>query len=230
MRSVTLRNSGMSVGVGKILCLGRNYADHAKEMKSDIPEFPIVFLKPSTAILWDKGTLCVPHFSHEVHHEVEMVVMIGKKGRNIPREQALGYVGGYGVGLDMTLRDVQAEAKRKGLPWTVAKGFDTSAPVSTIVEAEYVPHPENLDLSLHVNGSLRQKSNTSAMIFPIEYVVSYLSSIFTLERGDLIYTGTPEGVAAVVPGDTMEARLGSIASLHIHVEGIRPAGQGYPGT
>ncbi|HEX9657029.1 MAG TPA: fumarylacetoacetate hydrolase family protein [Bacteroidota bacterium] len=217
MRTVTLR-SGNAVGVGKILCLGRNYAEHAREMDSELPEFPIVFLKPSTALLADGGGIKIPSFSSELHHEVELVVLIGKECRNIALKDAWDHIAGYAVGLDMTLRDVQTEAKKRGLPWSVAKGFDTSAPISTIVEKSAVPNPSELSLSLSVNGKIRQNSNTNKMIFSIDHVVSYLSSIFTLEQGDLIFTGTPEGVGAVVPGDILEAKLESVGTLRVHVE------------
>lgn len=218
MRFVTLHASRKQKAVGKLLCLGRNYVDHAREMNSPVPETPIVFLKPATAMISDGETIIIPPISHEVHHEVEMVVLIGREGKDIPRASALDYVAGYGIGLDMTLRDVQAEAKKKALPWTVAKGFDTSAPVSTIVEKELVPHPHNLDINLKVNGKLRQHSNTRNMIFRVDQVVSYLSSIFTLEEGDLIFMGTPEGVAAVMPGDVLEAELAGVSSLRVTVQ------------
>ena len=217
MRSVTLR-SGQLVGVGKILCLGRNYTEHAREMKSEPPKFPIVFLKPSTALLHNGGGIKIPPFSNELHHEVELVVLIGKECQNIAPDDAWSHIAGYGVGLDMTLRDVQSKAKKRGLPWTTAKGFDTSAPISTIAEKSAVLNPGELSISLKVNGKTRQNSNTSKMIFPIDHVVSYLSSIFTLEQGDLIFTGTPEGVGAVVPGDILEAKLESVGSLRVHVE------------
>jgi len=217
MKSVTLRHSGETATVGKVLCLGRNYIEHAKEINTEIPEHPIVFLKPSTAIIGSGDNVMIPPISQDVHHEVELVVMIGKDGKNIPKSKAYEHVAGYAVGLDMTLRDVQHEAKKKGLPWSVAKGFDTSAPVSTILERKFVPNPHNLEISLKVNGEIRQKSNTKNMIFPIDYVVSHLSTIFTLEKGDLIYMGTPEGVGRVVPGDTLEAELESVAILHVGV-------------
>lgn len=146
-----------------------------------------------------------------------MVVVIGKAGRNISREQALNHVAGYAVGLDMTLRDLQSEAKKKGLPWSVAKGFDTSAPVSRVVEKEKVPSPQNLDLTLRVNGILRQHSNTRNMIFGIDEIISFISSVFTLEEGDLIFTGTPEGVGEVVSGDQLEAELESVGRLSVGI-------------
>jgi acylpyruvate hydrolase len=218
MATVTFTDSPEFVDVGKLLCLGRNYLEHAKEMKAEVPTSPVVFLKPSTAVILSGSTVLLPPFSHELHHEVEMVVLIGKEGKNIPRQRAYEHVSGYAVGLDMTLRDIQAEAKKKGLPWSVAKGFDTSAPVSAFRARRFVPDPHRLRISLKVNGSLRQDSNTSNMIFPIDFVVSYLSSIFTLEAGDLIFTGTPEGVGQVFPGDVIEAELESVGTLRVGVE------------
>lgn len=215
MKTVTLGST--IIPAGKLLCIGRNYPEHAREMKAEVPKEPVVFLKPSSAIIAPGETIVIPPFSHEVHHEVEMVVLIGRQGKNIARVSAFEYVGGYAVGLDMTLRDVQAEAKKKGLPWTVAKGFDTSAPVSPFVPAESVPDPSNLTLSLLVNGEERQRGSTADMLFPVDVLISYLSTIFTLEPGDLIFTGTPEGVGPVVTGDMLEASLEPVASLLVGV-------------
>ena len=218
MALVTFRDSEKKIVVGKILCLGRNYVAHAKEMNSETPEAPVVFLKPSTAILHDGGRVVIPPFSAELHHEVEMVVLIGMQAKSVPRDHALDYVSGYAVGLDMTLRDVQAEAKKKGLPWSVAKGFDTSAPISRFVEKSKIREPHHLDISLKVNDNVRQQSNTSKMIFSIGEMISYISSIFTLEAGDLIFTGTPEGVGQVGPGDRLEAELESVGTLRVSVQ------------
>ena len=218
MTTVRLKEYRSPIRVGKIICLGRNYRAHAEEMKSDVPESPVVFLKPSTALLSSGSTIVLPKFSHELHHEVELVAMIGKEGRRIPRERAIEFVAGYAVGLDMTLRDVQAEAKRKGLPWAVAKGFDTSAPVSEFVPRTSVADPQNIVMTLAVNGMIRQRCNTGSMIFPLDVTIEYLSSVFTLEEGDLIFTGTPEGVGEVHPGDRLHAELGSLATLDANVE------------
>jgi 2-keto-4-pentenoate hydratase/2-oxohepta-3-ene-1,7-dioic acid hydratase in catechol pathway len=217
MSRVLFRGSNKSLEVRKIFCLGRNYAAHAKEMNSAVPESPVVFLKPATALIHDNGTVVLPGFSRKLHHEVEMVVVVGKGGRNIPLEEAYDFVEGYAVGLDMTLRDVQDEAKRKGLPWTVAKGFDTSAPLSPAVEKASISNPHALSITLKVNGKTKQESNTSRMIFKVDFVVSYLSSLFTLEAGDLIYTGTPEGVGEVHPGDVLEAQLESVGTLRVGI-------------
>ncbi len=203
--------------VGKLLCLGRNYPEHAREMRDELPERPIVFLKPATAIIHSGDKVILPPLSKDVQHEVELVVLIGKQGKAIPKSSAFDHVGGYAVGLDMTMRDVQAEAKSKGLPWTVAKGFDTSAPVSDIIGKDRIPDPHNLSLTLKVNGVVRQHASTSSMLFRIDDVIAFLSEIFTLEAGDLIFTGTPEGVGRVQRGDILEAQLGSFATLRVGV-------------
>ena len=186
MALLTFTDSSRTLQAGKIICLGRNYLEHAKEMKAEIPKEPVLFLKPSTAIIPSGGTIIIPPFSHDLHHEVELVALITRGGRNIPRAGAMQYIGGYAVGLDMTLRDVQADAKKKGLPWTVSKGFDTSAPLSPFVPAVEIPDPHALDISLRINGALRQHSNTRHMIFRLDQIVAYISSILTLEPGDVI--------------------------------------------
>ena len=218
MAIIRFRDSQKSLKVGKILCLGRNYAAHAREMQAEVPAVPVVFIKPSTAIIHDGDAIIIPPFSHELHHEVEMVVVIEKGGRDIPVEEAYTHVGGYAVGLDMTLRDIQENAKGKGLPWSVSKGFDTSAPVSPAVPKELIPDPHGLEISLSVNGRIRQHSSTEKMILPVPDIVSYLSGVFTLEPGDLIFTGTPEGVGAVVPGDLLEATLQQVGTLRVTIQ------------
>ncbi len=217
MTSVTVKGQSSPVRVGKIFCLGRNYAEHAREMHAEVLRTPVVFLKPSTAVTSSGGCVHIPSMSNDCHHEVELVVLIGKGGKKLSRQWAYEHVAGYAVGLDMTLRDVQNEAKSKGLPWTIAKGFDTSAPVSTFTPSDEIPNPHNLELSLAVNGVVRQKASTSDMIFRVDETIAYLSTIFTLEEGDLIFTGTPEGVARVVPGDRLHAELQGIAVLEVNV-------------
>ena len=207
MKSVTLRGSGESIPVQKIICLGQNYAEHAKEMKFDVPVSPVLFLKPPSAIIHQGEQIVIPAISNDVHHEVELIVLIGKKGKNIPRESALQYVAGYGVGLDMTMRDVQLEAKKKGLPWSLAKGFDTSAPLSEFIPAALVCDPMSLSIQLKINGKVRQFSSTRKLIFPVDTIITYISQFMALERGDVIYTGTPEGVSRVDHGDILEAVL-----------------------
>ncbi|MBM4169631.1 MAG: fumarylacetoacetate hydrolase family protein [Ignavibacteria bacterium] len=204
---VRLRNSPSPVAVGKIICVGRNYAEHAKEMRAEVPTFPVLFLKPSTAVIGDRGTVVIPDISNNLHHEVEMTILIGKGGSGIPRERAPEYVAGYGIGLDMTLRDVQDEAKKKGLPWALAKGFDTSAPLSEFVPASAVQDPHQIEVRLTVNNELRQLGNTKDCIFLVDDLISTISRYFSLEPGDIIMTGTPQGVNRVVPGDRLTAEL-----------------------
>jgi acylpyruvate hydrolase len=207
MKTVKLRNSTIALPVGKILCLGRNYAEHAKEMNSMIPTTPIIFMKPSTALISDGEDIVKPRFSENMHYETELVVVIGTDGRDIPESVADQYVLGYGVGLDMTLRDVQNEAKALGLPWFISKGFHTSAPISEIIPASEIASYADLKIRCTVNGTQRQATTASQMIFSVPKIISYISSVIALERGDLIYTGTPEGVGTVQDGDIIEAEL-----------------------
>jgi acylpyruvate hydrolase len=217
MATLHFKDSNATIQAGKIICLGRNYIEHAKEMKAEIPSEPVLFLKPSSAIIPSGGTIVLPPFSRELHHEVELVALITGGGSRIPQAEAMSHIGGYAVGLDMTLRDVQAEAKKKGLPWSVSKGFDTSAPLSVFVRADAIPDPHNLAITLRVNGEVKQHSSTRNMIFRLDGIVAYISSIFTLEPGDLIYTGTPEGVGPVHPGDLIEAEIEAVGTLTAHV-------------
>ncbi|MCP4215521.1 MAG: fumarylacetoacetate hydrolase family protein, partial [bacterium] len=209
--------SNEKVEVGKILCLGSNYAKHIDEMGSAKPDVPVIFIKPATAMLKNGGTIQIPPFSTNAHHEVELVIVIGKEGKNISKEEVNDYILGYALGLDITLRDVQSEAKKKGRPWSVAKGFDTSAPLTDIIPKNKVPTPHDLGLKLWVNNELRQDGYTKDMIFKIDEIVSYLSTVYTLERGDLIYTGTPEGVAQLHPGDRVTAEMGKLVKLNVTV-------------
>jgi 2-keto-4-pentenoate hydratase/2-oxohepta-3-ene-1,7-dioic acid hydratase in catechol pathway len=191
-----------------LFCIGRNYAEHAKELNNPIPDRPVVFTKPLTTLLSDGGTVILPHVTSDVHHEVELVVAIGTGGKNIPVESALSHVAGYAIGLDMTARDIQTSLKAKSHPWELAKGLDTFAPLGMFVDAASIPDPSNLKLELRVNGDLRQSGTTADMLNTIPSLISFLSSYFTLTPGDLIFTGTPAGVSAVQDGDVLEAVLG----------------------
>jgi len=214
---VILPIAGLNIQPGKVLCIGRNYAAHAAEMQSDMPEAPVIFLKPPTALIGDGGEVLLPPASQEVHHEVELVALIGKKGKNIPVSDALKHVEGYALGIDMTARDMQAEAKRSGLPWSVAKGFDTFAPLGAFTPARDIADPRRLSISLYVNGVIRQQGSVSRMVFRVDELVAYASSIFTLMPGDLMYTGTPEGVAAVEDGDRLVAKGTGLQDLTVDV-------------
>jgi 2-keto-4-pentenoate hydratase/2-oxohepta-3-ene-1,7-dioic acid hydratase in catechol pathway len=201
----------------RLFCIGRNYAAHAAEMKSEVPGSPMVFLKPSTAIVRTGGSVILPAASRDVHHEVELVAVIGKGGKGIAERDALGHVEAYAAGLDMTARDLQAVAKQKGHPWTVAKGFDTFAPLGDFVAAEAVGDPQQLSIRLTVNGAIRQDGHTSDMIFPVARLVAYCSTIFTLLPGDLLYTGTPEGVGPVHAGDALTVEIDGMPPLSVDV-------------
>ncbi|MCC7437103.1 MAG: fumarylacetoacetate hydrolase family protein [Armatimonadetes bacterium] len=217
MRQLKIQSTTGTIPVGKMLCLGKNYEKHAKEMGGEVPPDPVIFLKPSTALVGNGGTVLIPAISDDLHHEVELVVVVGSTARDVAPEQAMDHILGYAVGLDMTLRDVQSVAKQRGEPWAVAKGFDTSAPIGDIVPKERVPDPHNLMLKLTVNGQVRQHGATAAMILKIPYIISYLSRIYTLEPGDCIFTGTPEGVSRVQPGDMLVAEIEGLATLSVGV-------------
>ena len=204
--------------IGKLVCLARTYKKHAQEMNSDIPKEPLIFLKPASSVIFNGDTIKIPKMSKCIHHEVELGIVIGKKCKNISKKGALNYVLGYLVALDITARDIQTNLKKKGWPWGIAKGFDTFAPISDIVLKENVSYPQKLDITLKVNGEVRQSSNTEFMIFTIEEIIEYISNIMTLEPGDLIMTGTPEGVGEILSGDILEAQLGNICSLKVFVE------------
>jgi 2-keto-4-pentenoate hydratase/2-oxohepta-3-ene-1,7-dioic acid hydratase in catechol pathway len=206
------------VRIGKIICLARTYKEHAREMNTDVTEDPLLFLKPTSSVIFNHGTIIIPQQSQCLHHEVELGIIIGKKGRYIIEEKALQYVLGYLVALDITARDIQSIAKKNGWPWAIAKGFDTFAPLSDVILKEKVPHPQNLDLSLKINGVTKQTANTDQMIYSLNRIISFISEIMTLERGDLILTGTPEGVGELKEGDILEARLGSLCSLTVDVK------------
>lgn len=218
MKQIKIKNTNDLIPVGKILCIGRNYSEHASEMKADIPQKPVIFLKPSTSLIYDGDIIYIPKISNNLHHEVELVVVISREGKNISVHDAYKYVLGYAIGLDMTLRDVQDEAKKKGLPWTIAKGFDTAAPISDVILAAQIDNPHKLELICKVNGQIRQHDSTEKMIFKIDQLIEYISSVITLERGDLIFTGTPAGVAQVVDGDTIEAEISGIVKIRNFVK------------
>ena len=218
MKTVTLLPLNKKIQVNNIFCVGQNYADHAKEMGGVPQKEPIIFLKPTSAIIENGQDIIIPKMSSNVHHEVELTVLIGKQGKNILQSDAMNYVAGYGVGLDMTMRDKQSEAKKAGNPWAVAKGFDTSAALSPFIEASKISNPQDLEINLTVNGTLRQHSNTKNMIYTIDVLISFLSSVFTLEEGDIIYTGTPEGVAQVFTGDILEAEIPGVGKIQHTVQ------------
>jgi len=204
--------------VGKILCVARNYRSHADELGNEPPNEPVFFLKPSSSIIGPRENAVIPPYSRLCHHEIELAVLIGKWGRNIPETEAMNHVAGYGVAIDLTLRDVQQRLKAQGLPWDQAKGFDTSCPLSDFVPAGQVPDPHALRLTLSVNGETRQDGNTAEMIFKIPALISAASAIFTLEKGDILLTGTPAGVGPVVQGDQICAEIEGVNWLNIGIQ------------
>ena len=218
MTNYIIKNDNIkNIPIGKIVCLARTYKKHAQEMHSDITKGPLLFLKPASSVIFAGETIIFPKISKCLHHEVELGVVIGKKCRNVSQKESLDYTLGYLLALDITARDIQSEAKKNGWPWSIAKGFDTFAPISELVFKENVPDPNNLDLLLKVNGEIRQISNTKYMIYPVERIIEFISKVMTLEPGDLIMTGTPEGVGEIAAGDIVEAWLGNICSLKVYV-------------
>ncbi len=217
MVQINIKASIEGVEIGKVICLLRSYKAHADEMGGTVPDVPEFFLKPSTAVIHDGGKIVIPEESKEVHHEVELAVVIGKRGKDIPEERAMEHVRGYAVFIDVTARDVQARAKKAGKPWAAAKGYDTFAPMSEITRKEDITDPHNLDIWLKVNGEYRQKSNTSSLIFTLEEIIEYVSGIMTLEPGDVIATGTPEGVSQILAGDVVEAGIEELGIIRVGV-------------
>ncbi|MFX0016071.1 MAG: fumarylacetoacetate hydrolase family protein [Promethearchaeota archaeon] len=204
-----------------IICLARNYLDHAKEMgiePKNLPSNPVLFLKPKSALIGPGQNIVFPPQAKQVDHEVELAVVIGKKGKNISQEESLDFVFGYTILLDITARDIQALAKKKGHPWFPSKGFDTFSPIGPfIVTSDEIKDPHKLDIELRVNDQIKQKGNTRDMIFKIGQILSYCSTITTLHPGDLIATGTPAGVGPVKKGDKISATIESIGTLEVGV-------------
>lgn len=213
MKKIKVQNSSREFIVGKIVCVGRNYAEHAKELTNEVPEKPVIFLKPSSALIFLGDQIVYPSFSNEMHHEVELVLLIGMKTKSANLLEAEEAIIGYGVGLDMTLRDVQNELKKKGHPWTIAKCFDTSAVVSDFILKENYKLTLNEEISLSVNGVVKQKDKLNKMLFNPAQLIEYISSLMTLEEGDLVFTGTPAGVSKVNRGDKLSAEISEVSKL-----------------
>jgi 5-carboxymethyl-2-hydroxymuconate isomerase len=218
MKTAKIPATGQEFPIGKIVCLARNYAEHARELGNETPLAPVLFMKPATSVIGDGETVRIPAYSQECHYEVELAVLIGKKCHAVAAENAMEYVAGFGTAIDMTLRDVQNSLKTKGLPWEIAKGFDTACPLSDFVPASAVADPHNLRLTLMVNGEKRQDGCSSDMINRVPQIIAHISAIFTLDPGDVILTGTPAGVGQVVAGDVMEAEIEGVARLRINVQ------------
>jgi 2-keto-4-pentenoate hydratase/2-oxohepta-3-ene-1,7-dioic acid hydratase in catechol pathway len=193
--------SGLSIGIHTIFCIGRNYAEHVAELQNTVPDEPVVFTKPLSSVIYSGSEIVLPPHTSDVHHEVEIVVAIGKKLSRARADQAKDAIAAIGVGLDMTARDIQQRLKEKGLPWDLAKGLDTFTVIGTFFPFTSAIDLTDIPLQLSVNGEVKQKSNSSLMLFPIVEIIAFLSFHFTLQPGDLIFTGTPKGVGRVKPGD-----------------------------
>jgi len=208
--------------VHRIYCVGRNYEEHAKEMGFSGREAPFFFLKPTDALVpvadGETGHMPYPSLTQNLHHEIELVVAIGKGGRDIPASEAMSHVYGYAVGLDMTRRDLQGEMKKQGRPWCIGKGFDHSAPIGPITKAAEAGSVEHAEIRLDVNGQSRQKSTTEQLMWKIPEIIEHLSAAWELQPGDLIFTGTPEGVGAVKSGDLMVGAVAGLGELKIQVQ------------
>ena len=202
----------------KIICIGRNYAEHAKEMNAAVPSEPVFFLKPDTALIKDNQPFYYPDFSKEIHYETELVLKICKAGKNIEPEFAHKYYDEIGIGIDFTARDIQAKCKEKGLPWEKAKAFDGSAPLGLFVNKGKFSEVGNINFHLTINGNTMQKGNTKDLLFSFDTVISYISKFITLKTGDLIFTGTPEGVGPVQIGDKLEAYIENEILLNFEIK------------
>ncbi|PVY38902.1 fumarylacetoacetate hydrolase family protein [Pontibacter virosus] len=188
----------------KIVAIGRNYADHIAELKNEVPDEPVIFFKPDTAILRNNEPFYYPEYSQDIHHEVELILRIGREGKNIDKKFAHKYYDAIGLGIDFTARDLQAKAKAKGLPWTLAKGFNGSAPVSEFLSLDQFESLHDINFKLDVNGATRQQGNSKMMLNTFDDIIAYISRFITLKKGDIIFTGTPEGVGPVQIGDRLE--------------------------
>lgn len=216
--TMIILNPNREVKVGKIVCVGLNYVKHIEEMSSKRSTEPVLFLKPSTSILQEGEKIILPSYSNEIHHEVEMALLIGKEAKNINKINWKTYVSGVSVALDLTLRDLQSDAKKRGHPWSVCKGFDGACPIGKFVPLSDVGDIGDLEIELYKNDELKQKGNTSQMIFPPKELLAYISRIFTLEEGDIILTGTPAGVGPIYSKDIIHAKIEKIGAINFEVE------------
>jgi acylpyruvate hydrolase len=202
----------------KIIAIGRNYAEHAKELNNPVPSVPVIFMKPDTALLKDNKPFYHPEFSQDVHHEIEIVLKVSKEGKHISEKFAANYFEEIALGIDFTARDIQTKHKEKGLPWELAKAFDSSAPVSNFVPKAQFANMYNIGFNLNVNGETKQQGNTKDLLFSFERIIAFVSQYITLKKGDLIFTGTPQGVAKVNIGDRLEGFLEGEKLLDFYVK------------
>jgi 2-keto-4-pentenoate hydratase/2-oxohepta-3-ene-1,7-dioic acid hydratase in catechol pathway len=202
----------------KIIAIGRNYQEHAKELNNPIPTEPVVFLKPDTALLKEGKAFYHPDFSNDIHYEVELIIKIGKEGKHIAAKFARNYIEAIGLGIDFTARDLQQKCKEKGLPWEIAKAFDHSAPIGEFIPINEIPDLNTIEFSLKQNQIVVQKGNSADMIFSFDDIISYVSQRFTLKKGDLIFTGTPAGVGKINIGDLLEGYISDRKMLSVPVK------------
>lgn len=202
----------------KVIAIGRNYAAHAKELNNPLPSSPVIFLKPDTAVLKDNKPFYIPDFSSDIHYELEVVLKVCKEGKHIAEKFASSYFDEVGLGIDFTARDIQNIHKEKGLPWELAKAFDNSAAISHFIPKDKIENLNNLQFKLNINGETRQNGNTKNILFSFEKIISFVSQYITLKKGDLIFTGTPEGVGQVHQGDKLEAWIGEEQFLNFDIK------------
>jgi 2-keto-4-pentenoate hydratase/2-oxohepta-3-ene-1,7-dioic acid hydratase in catechol pathway len=202
----------------KIICIGRNYIDHAKELNNPVPKEPVFFLKPDSSLLIRNRPFFYPDFSRDIHFETELVLKICKVGRHIPEKYAHTYYDEIGIGIDLTARDLQKKCKEKGLPWEVAKAFDFSAPLGEFLNKDELPDINNINFLLKINNEIRQKGNSKDMLFSFDQIIAYVSKFITLKMGDLIFTGTPEGVGPIQKEDHLEAFIEDAKLLDFNVK------------
>lgn len=202
----------------KIICIGRNYAEHAKEMKSEVPTEPVFFMKPDTALLKDGDAFYYPDITKDLHHEIEIVIKINKVGKHIDEKFAHKYYDEIGLGIDFTARDIQAQCKAKGLPWEKAKAFDHSAPIGKFISKNQLGDLSDINFKLKINGESKQTGNTKDLLFSFDQVIAYVSKYVTLKVGDLIYTGTPSGVGAVNIGDKLQGYMNDDLFLEFEIK------------
>lgn len=202
----------------KVIAIGRNYAAHAKELNNPLPSSPVIFLKPDTAVLKDNKPFYLPDFSSDIHYELEVVLKVCKEGKHIAEKFAGNYFDAIGLGIDFTARDLQTQHKEKGLPWELAKAFDNSAAISHFIPKTDAGDLNNLQFELKINGETRQNGNTKDILFSFEKIISFVSRYITLKKGDLIFTGTPEGVGQVHQGDRLEAFIGEAPFLNFDIK------------
>jgi len=202
----------------KIIAIGRNYAAHAKELNNPLPSSPVIFLKPDTAVLKDNKPFYIPDFSSDIHYELEVVLKVCKEGKHIAEKFASNYFDEVGLGIDFTARDIQSAHKEKGLPWELAKAFDNSAAISHFIPKDSIADLNNLQFELQINGETRQNGNTKNILFSFEKIIAFVSQYITLKKGDLIFTGTPEGVGPVHQGDKLQAWIGEEQFLNFDIK------------